>query len=191
MGGPQSTQTHKEGRPPTRVLAKEGHVTNDPHVTLESISTRFSPQVVGDGMNTFWSAARRNLGIRSWELHHEHRRDALFYRNCVRRLKSLILNGKWRVLCEVDWGRRIFEKYFGHFGGLILDLEAETLSESRSFKAAAVHIGFEGCFHEHYGFLSPGWVEFWRFCSGKNRLRNRFVPPSKTWGCSKFATVGF
>ena len=108
---------------------------------------RYFPQVVGDGMNTFWSAARRNLGIRSWELHHEHRRDALFYRNCVRRLKSLILNGKWRVLCEVDWGRRIFEKYFGHFWGLILDLEAETLSESRSFDAAPAHMGLEGWFY--------------------------------------------
>ena len=110
-------------------------VMGDPPVTLESISTRFSPQVVGDGMKTVRSAARRNLGIRSWELHHEHRRDALFSRNWIRRLKSLILNGKWRVLCEVDWGRRIFQKYFGYVLGFILDLEAETLSESRSFKA--------------------------------------------------------
>ena len=61
----------------------------------------------------------QKLRIPSWA-----RRDALFSRNWVRRLKSLTLNGKWRVLCEVDWGRRIFEKYLGHFRGLILDLKA-------------------------------------------------------------------
>ena len=135
-------------------------VSCHPPVTLESISSRFSPQVVGDGMNTFWSAARRKLGIRSWELQHEHRRDVLFSRNWVRRLESLIWNGKWRVLCEVDWGQRIFEKYFGQLGGSILDLKAETLSESNFFNATSAHIGFGSWSNERYGFLSRGRVDF-------------------------------
>ena len=133
-------------------------------------------------MKTVWSAARWNLGIRSWELHHEHRRDALFSKNWIRRLKSLILNGTWRFLCEVDWGRRIFEKYFGHVWGLILDLKAKTLSESNLFNAASAHIGFWSWLCGNDGFLNHGRVEFWRFCSGENRLRNRCFPPSKTWG---------
>ena len=140
-------------------------------------------------MKTVWSAARRNLGIRSWELHHEHRRDALFSRNWVRRLKSLILNGEWRVLCEVDWGRRIFEKYLGHFWGLILDLEAETLSDSKSFKAASAHIYFGSWFYENYRFLSRGRVEFWRFVAEKIDLRSRYCPPSRTWGCKSLLEV--
>ena len=37
-----------------------------------------------------------------------------------------------------------FDKYLGHVGGLILDLEAETLPESRSFNAASAHTGSEG-----------------------------------------------
>ncbi len=53
-----------------------------------------------------------------------------------------MLNGKLSVLCEVDSGRRTFEKHFGHFWGLILDLEAETLPISKSFYAASAHIGF-------------------------------------------------
>ena len=32
----------------------------------------------------------------------------------------------------------------GHFCNLILDLEAETLPESRSFNAASAHVGFAG-----------------------------------------------
>ena len=35
-----------------------------------------------------------------------------------------------------------FPKYFEHVWGFLLDLEAETLSESKSFKAASAHKGF-------------------------------------------------
>ena len=57
----------------------------------------------------------RNLGIRSWELHHENRRDALFTKIWVRRPNSLILKGLWRGWVEVDWGRLRSRQYFGHF----------------------------------------------------------------------------
>ena len=40
-----------------------------------------------------------------------------------------------------------------------MDLEAETLPESRSFNAAPAHMGLEGWFYENYGILSPGRVE--------------------------------
>ncbi len=39
-----------------------------------------------------------------------------------------------------------FEKYLGHFRGLIFDLEAEILPASRSFNAAPAHMVLEGCF---------------------------------------------
>ena len=104
---------------------------------------RFVLRVVGDGMNTFWSVARRNLGVRSWKLHHENRREALFHAKWVRRLKSWILKGKCRVSCEVDWGRRIFEKYLGHVWVVILELGAETVSESRYFYARPAQISFK------------------------------------------------
>ena len=100
-----------------------------------------------------------NLRIRGWELHHKNRLVALFTKIKVRRLKSLILKGKWRVLCEVDG----FSKYFGHVWGLISDLEAETLPESKSFNAASAHICFGSWFCWKYWFLSRGRVEFWRF----------------------------
>ena len=139
------------------------------------------------------------LGIRSWELHHEHRRETLFHAKWVRRLKSLILKGKCRVWCEVDWGRRIFEKYLGHFWVVILELGAETLSESRFVYAWPAHIGFGswccqnyGLFDPNYGFFGPGRVDFWRNCSRTNRLRYRFFLPSKTRGyrASTNAQVG-
>ena len=38
----------------------------------------------------------------------------------------------------------MFEKDLGHVWGLILDLEAETLPESRSLNAAPAHMGLEG-----------------------------------------------
>ena len=44
-------------------------------------------------------------------------------------------------------GRRIFETYLGYFLVLILDLEAETLPESRYFDAAPAHMGLEGWFY--------------------------------------------
>ena len=39
-----------------------------------------------------------------------------------------------------------FEKYLGHFRGLTLELEAETLPETRSFNAAHAHMVLEGWF---------------------------------------------
>ena len=81
------------------------------------------------------------------------------------------------------WGR-LRSKYFGHFVGLILDLEAETLSESRSFKAASAHIGFEGWLYEMYGFLNRARLEFWRCVAENIDLGNRCFPPSKPWGPS-------
>ena len=56
-----------------------------------------------------------------------------------------------------------FRKDLGHFWGLILDLEAETLPESKSFNAASAHMGLEGCFYQNYGFFSRVRVE----CSPK------------------------
>ena len=41
-------------------------------------------------MNTFWSVAPRNLRVRSWELHHENRRETLFHATWIRRLTSWI-----------------------------------------------------------------------------------------------------
>ena len=40
---------------------------------------------------------------------------------------------------EVDL---IFEKHMGHFLDVFLDLEVETLSESRFFNARSDHMGF-------------------------------------------------
>ena len=67
--------------------------------------SRFFPGVAGDGMNTVSFIARRPEGVRSWELHHENRREVLFLEIYVRRLKSIILNGLWRGRGEVGWGR--------------------------------------------------------------------------------------
>ena len=106
------------------------------------------------GGNTFWSAARRNLGVRSWELHCGHRRDTLFYTKWARRLKPLILIGLRRVLCEVDWGRPNSGQYLELFLDVILELEAETLSELRFFHARSDHIGFRSWF------CWNGWVFF-------------------------------
>ena len=49
-------------------------------------------------------------------------------------------------MVNVGYGPRStdFETYLGHLGGLILELEAETLPESRSFNAAPAHMGLEG-----------------------------------------------
>ena len=43
---------------------------------------------------------------------------------------------------EVGRSRRIFEKYLGPFLDVILELEAETLSESRFFNGRSDYIGF-------------------------------------------------
>ena len=78
-----------------------------------------------------------------------------------------------------------FETYFGHFWDLILDLEAETLPESKLFDAASAHIVLEGWFYQSYGFLSPGRVEFppkcwleyfWVFRLSKTWLRDPCLP---------------
>ena len=62
---------------------------------------------------------------------------------------------------NVGFGARStdFEKYFGHSGGLILDLEAETLPETRSFDAAPAHMGLEGWFLLKLQFFHRGRVE--------------------------------
>ena len=93
-----------------------------------------------------------NSGNRRWELHHENRLVALRTKIKVRRPNSFILKGKSRVWCEVDG-------FWNVFWALILDLETETLPESRSFDAASVRMGLEGWCHWNYGFFSPGRVE--------------------------------
>ena len=114
------------------------------------------------GVNTFWSAARRNLGVRSWELHCEHRRDTNIYRKWVRRLKFLILKGLRRVSCEVDWGRANLGQSLGHCLDVILELEAETLSELRFFDGWSDYIGFRSWFYQNGGVFGRGRVEFWK-----------------------------
>ena len=42
---------------------------------------------------------------------------------------------------------RHFEKYLGHFGVVIFELGAETLSESRSFYARPAQISFKSWFY--------------------------------------------
>ena len=70
------------------------------------------------------------------------RKFTLFCRKWVRRLKYLVLKGSRRVLCEVDRGRPNLGQSLGHFLDVSLELEAETLSESRFFNARSDHMGF-------------------------------------------------
>ena len=124
----------------------------DPHVLLKIISNQkvtTSARVGSVGVNTFWFAARRNLGIRSWELHHENRREAFSCTSGWERLKSTISEDLRRVWCEVDWGRPNLGQYWGYFLDVILESEAEILSESRLFTARSDHIGFRGWFYRN------------------------------------------
>ena len=89
-------------------------------------------------------------------------------------LKAQVLNFEWWMKGFV-WGRlrsTDVRKVFGAFLGLILVLEAETLSGSKYFHAASVHIGFGSWFCWNYGFLSPGRVEVGRYVAEKTDLRN-------------------
>ena len=64
----------------------------------------------------------------------------------LNRIAAKILNfdGFMQGLVQGRLRSADFEKYFGHFGGLILDLRAEIQSESRSFNGAGDPIGLEG-----------------------------------------------
>ena len=43
---------------------------------------------------------------------------------------------------EVDWGRPSLGQYSGHVLDVIMDLEADILSELKSFNARSAHMGF-------------------------------------------------
>ena len=47
----------------------------------------------------------------------------------------------------------------GHFLVVLMDLEAETLSELRSFYALSTYIGFGSLFYKNYGFVCQGRVD--------------------------------
>ena len=83
----------------------------------------------------------------------------------------------------VDRGRPKSQKYLGFCLLVLMDLEAQTLSELRFVYALSIRIGFGSRCYWNNGLFGQGRVDAWRFCSGQNRLRNRFFPPSKTWGC--------
>ena len=46
---------------------------------------------------------------------------------------------------------------------VLMDLEPETLSESRSFYAPSIYMGFGSWFSQNYGFFDRGRVEIRRF----------------------------
>ena len=122
-----------------------------------------------------------DVRIRRWELHHKNRLVALCRKICVRRPNSLILNCQCRVWCEVD-GFIISVFLLCS----ILDLEAETVPESKYLNGASVHIGVEGCLYESHGFLNSGWVDvlptFWLEYSWEHR----FSHPYKTcWSSAR------
>ena len=57
---------------------------------------------------------------------------------------------------EVDG---IQEKYLVLFLVVLMDLEAETLSELKSFYALSIYIGFGSRFYKKYGFVGQGRVD--------------------------------
>ena len=61
---------------------------SDPHVLSTIISNRCSLEEVSPSRNVSRPFSWLILGVRSWELHHENRRDALFTLIWARRLKS-------------------------------------------------------------------------------------------------------
>ena len=50
---------------------------------------------------------------------------------------------------------------------VLMDLEAQTLSELRYVYSLSIYIGFGSRFYWDYGFVGQGRVDVWRFCSGK------------------------
>ena len=55
------------------------------------------------------------------------------------------------MLYEGGWVRSIeVEGYSGHFWTVLMDLEAEILTGSKSFNAASAHMGLEGLFCSIY-----------------------------------------
>ena len=61
-----------------------------------------------------------------------------------------------------------------------MDLEAETLSESRFVNAAHAHIGFGICFF-YYEVFGPGCVEFSQHVLAKVGLRSATLAANKAW----------
>ena len=52
------------------------------------------------------------------------------------------MKGSGRGRAEVDRGRPKSREYLGHFLDVLMDLEAQTLSELRSFYALSIYIDF-------------------------------------------------
>ena len=74
-------------------------------------------------------------------------------------LMLILMQPLMLIFPQMLQSKKYIETYFVYLLVLILELEAETLPESRSFHAAPAHMGLEGWFYENYRFLNPGRVE--------------------------------
>ena len=119
------------------------------------------------GRNVNRPFSYRNLGIRSWELHHENRRDALFTKIWVRRLNSLILKGLWRGWVEVDWGRLRSRQCLGHSSTHRSLLKLRITTNCNFFHALPRGSGRRAQLQENYAILGLTMFKSCRFLQGR------------------------
>ena len=74
---------------------------------------------------------------------------------------------------SADLGETTLGEYLGHLLVVLMDLEAETLSELKSFYAPSIYIWVSGVDVIQIMDLGRGRVEIPRFFIGRNRLRYR------------------